>query len=524
MLNQHGADLSGYSQQALSKKTFLSLLSPHDLGPGLKDDLKALSTSKRDHLSHESVLVCKDGSNRHIVWFHSHLARKKAHEPAILSVGIDITDRKRAEVRLSWLADHDPLTGLFNRRRFQSDLERILAETKRYDRMGALLFFDLDQFKYINDTRGHHAGDALLKVVAAQLSRLVRSTDFISRLGGDEFALVISESDEKGAIQVAQKVTEYLKDVVVPVADHQYKVSASIGIALFPRDGETVQELLANADLAMYQAKERERGTWHLFSGHEHLKERMHKRVYWKNKIREALDQNRFVVHFQPVQNVATREIYFHEALLRMKGEDGKLILPGAFIPIAEDCGLIHSIDHFVLENVVTRQAQLEKEGYRSTFSINLSGHAFGDRELLPNLKRTIKRTGADPKAFIFEITETAAVSDLVAACKLMNEIRELGCRFALDDFGTGFSSFNYMKQLPVDFVKIGDTFIKELASHTDDQIFVKSLTEVTRGLGKKTVAEGVEDAHTLKLLGEYHVDFAQGFHVGRPSEKIIIS
>lgn len=521
MLNQYGSDLSGYSLEALSRKKFSHLLSKDEPSPTLKGNLQALGSSKQAHISHESVMNCKDGSIRHIAWFHSSLERKNLHEPAILSVGLDITDRKEAEVRLSWLADHDPLTDLFNRRRFQSELDRILAESKRYQRTGALLFVDLDHFKYINDTRGHRAGDAVLKVVAEQLSRLIRSTDFISRIGGDEFALVISETDQIGAIRVAQKITEYLNDVKIPKLGQPYEVSASIGIALFPEQGGSVPELLTNADLAMYQAKEKERGNWHLFSGQEGLKERMQQRIYWRDKIRQALDQNRFVIHFQPAQNIANGEIDFHEALLRIRDDDGKLILPASFIPIAETSGLILSIDHLVLEKVVTSQALLEKKGYRYTFSINLSGHALSDRKLLPHLKKTIERTGADPKALIFEITETAAVSDLLAACNLMYEIKALGCRFALDDFGTGFASFNYMKQLPVDFVKIGDTFISELTTRTDDQIFVKSVSEVTRGMGKKTVAEGVEDADTLTLLREYGVDFAQGYHVGRPAEKI---
>ncbi len=521
MLNQHGSDLSGYSLQALSRTIFLDLLSTDKQSPILKGNLLAIGNSKQAHFSHESVMSCKDGSTLHIAWFHSALEKKNAHEPAILSIGLDITDRKEAELRLSWLADHDPLTDLFNRRRFQSELERILAESKRYQRMGALLFVDLDHFKYINDTQGHRAGDVVLKGVAEQLSRLIRSTDFISRIGGDEFALVISETDQIGAIRVAKKVTEYLNDMKIPKLGQPYKVSASIGIALFPKHGETVQEVLTNADLAMYQAKEKKRGNWHLFSGHEQLKERMQKRIYWKDKIREAFDRDGFVIHFQPVNNIATGEVYFHEALLRMRGDNGKLVPPGTFIPVAEASGLILPIDHLVMERVITCQALLEKKGYRNTFSINLSGHALGDRELLPHLKKTLDRTGADPKTLIFEITETAAVSDLVSACSLMYEIKALGCRFALDDFGSGFSSFSYMKQLPVDFVKIGDTFITELASRPEDQIFVKSLSEVTRGMGKKTVAEGVEDAKTLALLREYNVDFAQGYHVGRPAEKI---
>jgi len=518
-LNQHGRHLTGYDLSELSRTPFLHLLSKGDLFPNIPDELTHIALGQQEYLSHESVLICKDQSRRHIVWFHSRLSREEEDEAAILSVGLDFTERKQMELRLSWLADHDPLTGLLNRRRFQNEVKRILAEANRYNRTGALLLFDLDQFKYVNDTRGHHAGDALLKGVAGQISRLVRSTDFLCRLGGDEFALVIFESAQPGAIQVAEKIIEYLNEVEVPTLDH--KVSASIGIALFPQHGKTVQKLLSNADLAMYQAKEEVPGSWHLFSGQEPIKDRMQKRIYWKDKIKRALDKDGFVLHYQPVQNVVTGSVYFHEALLRMRDEGGALVPPGAFIPIAEECGLIHAIDHLVLDKVITCQAAMARRGLETTFSINLSGHAFNDRQLLPYLHQSLKRNGADPKRLIFEITETAALSDLVSACNLMDEIKEIGFRFALDDFGTGFASFNYMKQLPVDYVKISETFIRELPSHPDDQIFVRSLSEITRGMGKKTVAEGVEDLGTLALLREYAVDFAQGFYLGKPGATI---
>ncbi|MFQ5587789.1 MAG: EAL domain-containing protein [Nitrospiria bacterium] len=522
MINQYSSYLTGYKSADLLGKQFLELLSEEDLTTEVTRDLKDLRLGIKEYLSHESVMVCKNRPSCHIIWFHSRLARRGENEPVILSVGLDLTARKQAELQLSWLADHDPLTGLFNRRRFQSELDRIFAESVRFGRTGALLFFDLDQFKYVNDTRGHHAGDALLKVVASQLSRLVRSTDIISRLGGDEFGIVISEADQAGAVHVANKLIEYLGDVEVPVLGHAYKVSASIGIALFPEHAGNVQELLSNSDLAMYQAKEKGRGTWHLFTGDEPIKTRMKEQVYWKDKIKQALDRDLFEMHYQPVQEIATGAVFYYEALIRMRDEDNRLILPGAFIPVAEQCGLIHEIDHLVINKVISLQAALAAEGRDISFTLNLSGYAFNDPAILPHLKKTLYETGANPKNIVIEITETAAVSDLVVACSLMNEIKDLGCRFALDDFGTGFSSFSYLKQLPVDIVKIGDIFIKDISAHPDDQIFVKSLLEVTKSLGKKTIAEGVEDAVTLALLREYAVDFAQGWHIGRPSTQIL--
>ncbi|MFQ5543889.1 MAG: EAL domain-containing protein [Nitrospiria bacterium] len=522
MLNQFGRDLLGHTREELSNKGFTGLLLSDALRKDLKQSLGELFSKEQDHLSHESVISCQNRSSRHIAWVHSRLVRKEGDEPLILSVGLDVTDRKEAESRLTWLADHDPLTGLLNRRRFQKELARILAETERYERSGALLFFDLDQFKYVNDTKGHQAGDALLKVVADQLSRLVRSTDMIARLGGDEFSMVISETSPEGAIQVAEKITEDLAAIKNPIEGLSYKVSASIGIATFPEHGITVEELLGNADLAMYQAKEKGRKGWHLFSSKELIREEMERRAYWKDKIEQALEKDAFILYYQPAKEIESGSLCFYEALIRLREEDGKIILPGAFIPIAEQSGLISEIDYMVLGKVVSRQAELAKTGIQISFSINLSGYTLSDPKLLPFLKDLLIRTGASPNHLILEITETVAVSDLVSACDIMREIIALGFRFSLDDFGMGFSSFEYLKQLPVDYVKIGDPFIRELISHPDDQIFVKSLNEVTQGIGKKTVAEGVEDAETLALLREYGIDYVQGYHLGRPSSTLL--
>ncbi len=522
MLNQHACHITGYKRNELTGMGFADLFSEGDLTIEMMDDLGRICSGQREYVSHESVITCKNRSLRHIVWVHSRLARKKENEPVILSVGLDFTARKQAELRLSWLADHDPLTSLFNRRRFQSELENILAKSKKSGQAGALFYFDLDQFKYVNDTQGHHAGDTLLKVIASQLFRFVRTTDIVGRLGGDEFAIVVSEINETGALQIAHKITQYLDNVEVSVLGPAFKISASIGIVLFPAHGETLQELLSNADLAMYQAKEKGQGSWHLFTGYEPIRARMKEQVYWKDRIKQALDNDLFVMYFQPVRNIHNGSIFCYEALIRMRDQDETLISPAAFIPIAEESGLIYEIDHLVLDKVISRQAALSAQGIHLTFTLNLSGYAFNDPALLSHLKRTLTETGANPENIVIEITETAAVSDLVAACCLMNEIKDLGCSFALDDFGTGFASFNYLKELPVDIVKIGDTFIKEIVTRPDDQIFVKSLTEVTKGLGKKTIAEGVENAEILSLLKEYAVDFAQGWHVGKPVSKLL--
>lgn len=518
-LNAYGAKIIQFSEKDLQGTEFIELLVLEDDLHDLPPRLEQICLEQREQLRHETTTLCKDGSVRHIIWLHSRLIRHTPSDPAVLSVGLDITEHKQVESRLAWLADHDPLTHLFNRRRFQEELERILGLAMRYQRPGALLFFDLDQFKYINDTSGHQAGDALLKIVTNMLLRAVRNVDIIGRLGGDEFAVILPETTADGAIVVAKAVLELLGQARLTVNDRTHKASASIGIALFPEHGNNVHDLLAAADLAMYQAKDAGRGGFHLFSEGDKSRERMHSLVLWKEKIEHALLHDRFILYFQPIMHVKSKVISHCEALLRMIDDDGKVLAPGAFISAAERTGLIHEIDHMVLRKVIAQASSVNHNhsGQRINFSINLSAHAFNDPGLLRVLEDALEDNAATPTDFLFEITETAALEDMPAARKLIETIKALGCRFALDDFGVGFSTFGYIRLLPIDVVKIDGSFIKNLATSPDDKILVKALCDVARGFGKKTTAEFVEDGATLVLLEELQVDYAQGYFVGRP-------
>ncbi len=267
----------------------------------------------------------------------------------------------------------------------------------------------------------------------------------------------------------------------------------------------------------MYQAKEAGRGGWHLFSNEEKTRERMHTLVYWKEKIEHALLHERFLFYFQPIMHIANKTIDHYEVLLRMLDDDGTILAPHFFIPAAEQTGLIHAIDHMVLRKSIAQSAEIQHGGHHVRFSINLSAHAFHDPELLPILRAAFDQYDADPSNFMFEITETAALEDLPAARELMETIRKLGCSFTLDDFGVGFSSFYYIRQLPIDVVKIDGSFIRNLADSPDDQILVKALCDVARGFGKKTTAEFVENAATLSILENMKIDYAQGFLIGSP-------
>lgn len=515
--NPYAEALSGYSHQELRGRRFQALVAAPD--PRREDGLTEITAELRLHLEEESDLRCKDGSTLNIVWHHSRLATRAGDQPMILSVGIDITARKRAELKLSWLADHDPLTGLFNRRRLLEELEEAVARAKRYEHSGALMFLDLDQFKYVNDTSGHPAGDRLLETLGESLPALLREVDVIGRLGGDEFAVVLGQAGAEEATQVAKKVLAHIQGSEFRYGDRLHKVSASIGIALFPEHGSNAKDLLSYADLAMYQAKDSGRGRCHVYSEDDQSHRILHERVLWKEKVETALAERRFVLCVQPIVEVQTGITSHYEVLLRMRDSDGGLLSPATFIEVAERVGLIDAIDRLVLSEAIGWQAKLKRHGRRVTFAINLSGHAFNDTELLPYLKRLLYESGLDPKQVILEMTETAAVADVRNARRLMEAIRELGCSFALDDFGRGFSSFYYLRELPMEYVKIDGSFVRGLVERPDDQALVKAMGQIAKAFGKKTVAEHVESREVLALLRDFEIDYAQGYFTGKPVE-----
>ena len=505
---------------------FFELITPASDTSSLRRSIEALKTGKLGAYHHDSRIETLTGEHISISWVHSRLLGKAATgEALILSVGLDITDRQRAEQRLAWLANHDPLTELHNRRFFQTAFEGLLQRAGRYHHNVALLFFDLDHFKYVNDTSGHQAGDAMLRVVAERLNQLIRASDLLARLGGDEFAVAIPESDVKGAIQVAEKILENLRQVSLPTKGRSHRVSASIGIVLYPDHGSNAQDLMSNADLSMYQAKESGRDRWHLFALDDQMREQMSERLTWKEKIEQALMDSAFQLYYQPILEIKTGLISHYEVLIRMREKDGSLGMPSHFIPIAERTGQIHSIDRYVLRETISHIAHLTRStGQEINLSINLSGRVVDDPELLPLLKQLLNLSGVKPQNLVFELTETATLADMASAEQLMREIRELGCRFAMDDFGVGFSSFYYLRELPLDIVKIDGSFIRQLPNSPEDRIFVKALTELASGLHKLTVAEFVEDAETLEMVRQIGVDYAQGYYIGKPQPYILQS
>ncbi|MBI2557147.1 MAG: EAL domain-containing protein [Planctomycetes bacterium] len=431
------------------------------------------------------------------------------------TIGRDISDRKRFEEQMTYMANRDPLTNLLNRRHFHEDMEGWLAQTRRFGIKGAVLFLDLDNFKYINNSLGHQAGDKLLIAIADLLRARLRETDILARLGGDEFAIILPHADVNRAESVANQIRELVQYHTSVEENYPPGITISIGIALFPGHGDTVETLLAYADLAMYRAKEEGRNRVCVYTPEQTTQIEL--RLIWEKRIHEALDRDNFVLFLQPIMDIRQNLIIGHEALLRMMNEKGEVVVPSNFLDIAERFGLIHDIDRWVVSRAIHLIQKLQHDGKPTYLEVNLSGKAFTDNKLLPLIRSELATTGIDPVNITFEITETSVIENIAIARHFIVELKSLGCRFALDDFGIGFSSFNYLKHLPVDYLKIGGSFVSNLPYDTVDQHLVKAMVEVACGLGKKTTAEFVENEETLRLLREYGVDYAQGYHIGKP-------
>lgn len=518
-INDYGTQFTGYEEELPGRDVSMFLSSDTQDHP-LADELDAIRKGDILHFNNESRFTTCSGEQKTISWYHSRIS-STTDEIVILSMGMDITARHLAETRLSYIAEHDTLTNLYNRRRFHEEFSRIIKESIRYDRTGALMFIDLDHFKIINDTNGHIIGDTLLQKVAESMRNATRNSDLLARLGGDEFALVLPETTGDDALRVSNKIMHNINRIDIPSIDKNYKTSVSIGITLFPDHGTTAQELIGNADIAMYQAKQHGRGIAHMFSINEHAREKLTERIEWKQKISDALTNDDLILQFQPIVNIRDNSISHYEVLVRIVDENMELIPPNAFIPQAEQSGQVTYIDRWVIKQSIKKISEINSLGHRISLSINLSGRVIDDTDLLPFIKDSIRKYNIDPSQLIFEVTETAAVADIGSARRLMTEISSLGCLFSLDDFGVGFSSFYYLKQLPVDYVKIDGAFIHNIVEDPADQLFVKALQEVASGLGKKTIAEYVENQHIMNLLREYNIDYAQGHHIGTPSSVI---
>jgi diguanylate cyclase (GGDEF)-like protein/PAS domain S-box-containing protein len=465
----------------------------------------------------ETERVCQDGSVIAVSLTVSPVTDANGRIVSAAIIARDTTERVRYEERLRHLADHDQLTGLLNRRRFHDQLKRELARAGRYAEHSAVLSIDIDNFKGVNDSAGHAAGDAVLAHIARVLAERFRATDVVARLGGDEFAALLSSVGAKEARSAAEHLLAAIRSSPAVYGSKPFRVTASVGVATFESDDATAGEVLVNADLAMYAAKASGRDRVVVYTPTEARRARAVAKLTWSQRIHDALEHGRFVLYLQPILELASGQIKHGELLLRMKGERGKLIAPGAFLPAAERFGLIHAIDRWVVQQAL--QLVADAMGPVARVGINLSGESIvGDPHLLRTIEKELERSSVEPARLIFEVTETAAIANMPEATQFARGLTSLGCSLALDDFGTGFGSFYYLKHLPVSYVKLDGEFIQNLPSSEVDEHMVKAIVGVSRALGIKTVAESVADEETIVLLHKHQVDYAQGYYVGKPA------
>jgi diguanylate cyclase (GGDEF)-like protein len=422
------------------------------------------------------------------------------------------------DAKLLNLANHDVLTGLFNRRRFVEELKKELGSVSDDRKQSALLFIDLDQFKYVNDACGHPAGDRLIRKVAGLLKSSVGDDGLVARFGGDEFVVLTSDTNKRATKNLAREILEDMRRLAHIEGDRIFHVHCSIGITMISGAESGHDELIAQADIACREAKSAGRNRLQFFSLSEDEEERQSADVGWMTKLRDALDQDLFELRYQPIVCISTGNTTHHEVLLRLPGENGKLIGPDAFLPAAVRFGLMAEIDSWMIMRSAAAYAEHSKNNPRLRLSVNLSANAFETEDLAAYVKDCFEQHAVPPHHIIFEITESLAVRHHKDVEHQITALRKLGCELALDDFGTGYSSFSYLQRLEVDYIKIDGSFIRDLVKNPVDQKMVRMIAEIGREAGMKTVAEYVQSGPALLLLNELGVDLAQGYFIGRPA------
>jgi len=517
-VSTEAVDLLGYPIDKWFEPKFFQQVIHNDDEKILTKSMKKMATG----IHQISIDVRLKRKNGKLVWTRiiaSSEHDENSNKLLIRGLMIDITAEKKHEQQIVYLAEHDPLTGLINRRQFQERLTHHIAYGQRYKHNSCLLFIDLDQFKYINDTFGHAAGDAYLIQVAEVLSHTIRDTDILGRLGGDEFGVILPFTDEEESCLVAANLLTALSEKNWTYKSASVLIRASIGITTFPSDNKTPSELLAEADTAMYAAKALGRNRYHLYREHDSGKERMQAKLQAESLIRLALKNNYFVLYYQPIISLKTGEVMHHEALIRIIKEDGEIIMPGDFIDTAERFGLITDIDRWTITQTIQTIHQSLKDGDVKNIAVNLSGNHLDDVKFHTWIKEMLINYNEVADHLIIEITETAAIKNLASANDFIESMLDIGVRFAIDDFGVGFSSFHYIKSLPVHYIKIDGSFVRNLHVDEIDRVFVQATVGIAKSLDIITIAEFVENEEIVAILKEIGADYGQGYHLGKPSQ-----
>lgn len=511
-LSQAWTSLTGYTIDESLHKNLASFLPPE--AESWSNWLQPLLTGKVRELQGEMRLQHKQGS---ILWVDFRLDAGPSDKNGLSIFGTldDISERKKTQNQLEFLTMHDRLTGLYNRHYFDGALRRMAATSARGSGNHVLLYIDIDHFKVINDNYGHQRGDAVLREISDLLQDRLRLSDVLCRLGGDEFAVLVSNTDTAHARTMAEEMSHLIQNHQIRIDDQtRLNLSCSIGISEINGQAPNPEEYLKQADIALYVAKRRGRNRIQIYDPRDKESEELRKSLDWARHLRRAIDEDRIVLHFQPVMHITTGRIAYYEALVRLHLPERGLAYPGEFIPALEMTGDMALLDH----NVIKNAAKLLKQNPGlQRVAVNLSAQAFCDEELVPLIEEQLRINELQPRQIMFEVTESASISNITAAQKMIHQLNDLGCEFAVDDFGTGFSTFGFLKQFPADTIKLDGSFITHLDRDPIDQVLVRSISEVARQLGKKTVAEFVSSDTLLKIVTDLGIDYAQGYFIGHP-------
>jgi len=485
-----------------------------------KSVLKTLRTAleKWEVCRVEVLNYKKDGSTFWSEFEVTPVANEVGHYTHWVSVQRDITSRKQSEELLSYQSSHDALTGLVNRREFEHRAEDLLKRNQQDNSVHALCYIDLDQFKVVNDTCGHVAGDEMLQQLSAVLKKVVRNSDTLARLGGDEFGVLMECCSVEGAYRATSNILTAIQDYHFIFDGHHFRVNASIGLVPIVGTENTLMGLLKDADAACYMAKDLGRNRIHVFHADDEELTQRHGEMQWVSRIQLALTENRFCLYVQSIESLKDSDKRHYEVLVRILGQNDEVIPPGAFLPAAERYNLMVLIDRWVIDNtfrlLTMNTTFLNKIDF---ISINLSGHSLTDATMMDFIVTKFNEYKLEGQKICFEITETAAISRLSMAENFILKLKSLGCQFALDDFGSGLSSFGYLKNLSVDYLKIDGMFVKDMVDDKIDHAMVKSINEIGHIMRMKTIAEFVESDKIKDLLKELGVDYAQGYAIHKP-------
>ncbi len=453
------------------------------------------------------------------VFLSPKILRIKDEPTVIYMVAMDLTSHKQYEARLEYLANYDALTGLANRNRLHDRLKQAIVSAERYRHQVAVAFIDLDQFKFINDSLGHHIGDQVLKSVAARLNSCLRENDTVARHGGDEFVVLIDHSDEAVISLLMPRILACIAEPIV-IEDRELQVTCSIGFSLYPIDGLDADTLLKNADAAMYRAKEQGRNNVQFYT--EELNQKISKRLSMESMLRHALERGEFFLHYQPQVALQTGCISGVEALIRWNQGAQRIISPADFIPLAEELGLIVPIGEWVLRTACKQMKAWQEAGLPSiSVAVNLSARQFKQKDLVEMIADVLRDTRLDPRYLDIELTESMIMHNVDAAVVTLGKLKDMGINLSIDDFGTGYSSLNYLKRFPIDVLKIDQSFVRDITSDAADAAIARSIIALAHSLKLKVIAEGVETAGQLNYLGTHHCDAIQGYYYSRPISAI---